>query len=160
MEHLPGDVRVDAELIVEHLRALIAESPSTHPRNWVPTATFEELLGKTDREPIHLHPSIHYLHRHWNMAPMGPPPGGKHPRNRFARYLHKMVGILLSDFFQQERDFRAALAQSIDAIAYRVDDIASADVRNLLELVRDDLFSLARYVEEQADQVGPPADER
>lgn len=156
MEQLPGDVHVDAELIVEHLRQLVAEAPSSHPRGWVPTITFEELLTKSDREPIHLHESIHYLHRHWHEVTLSAPPGGRHPRNRFARYVHRILESLLADHFQRERDFRAALAQSIDAIAYRLDEVATADQRNLLEAVRDDLADLARYVEERTERAAAP----
>ncbi len=148
MEQLPGDVRVDAELLVEHLRRLVAEAQSTHPRAYAPAITFEELLEKRDREPIHLHPSIHYLHRHWHEAGLPPAPGGRHPRNRLARYVQRLVEQMIGGYFQQEREFRAALAQSIDALAYRVDEISTADDRHLVEAVRADLAALARYVED------------
>lgn len=149
MEQLPGDVRVDAELLVEHLRRLAAESPRVYPRGFVPTITFEALLEKRDREPIHLHPSIHFLHRHWHEAELPPPPGGRRPRSRLARYVHSIVESLIGGYLQQEREFRAALAQSIDAVAYRIDEVATADARHLLEAMRDDLAALARYVEER-----------
>jgi hypothetical protein len=63
-----------------------------------------------------------------------------------------LVTGALSQYFAEEQEFRVALAQSIDAIAYRVDEIASADERALLSLVRSDLLDLARTVEGRLSQ--------
>lgn len=159
MEHLPGEARVDAELIVEHLRSLFAQSPASYPRGWSPQATFDELLAKMNREPIHLHPAIHHLHHYWNMTALPPAPAGRHPGNRLRRFIHRYLESALGTYFRQEMEFRAALAQSIDALAYRIDEVTSADERNLLELVRDDLFDLARYVEASIERVGAPVEQ-
>lgn len=152
MEHLPGgDVGVDAELIVEHLRTVLAQSPDAFPRGWMPQATFEELLGRADRDPIHLHLAIHHLHRNWQMEPITRPKQRRGLKGFVWRRFVHMLEATLGDYFRQEREFRAALAQSIDALAYRIDEVSTADLRNVLELIRDDLADLARYVEERID---------
>lgn len=152
MEDLPGDVRVDARVVVEHLRSVVSNAPGSYPRTWVPQATFDELLGRADREPIHLHPSLHHLHRHWDMGPARTHAGsGWSPKAVGRRLLARFVNAALDRYFTEEQEFRATLAQSIDAIAYRVDEIASSDLRNMLNVVRDDLLDLARYVDDRID---------
>ncbi len=151
MEDLPGDVRVDARVVVEHLRAVVANATGSHPRTWVPQSTFDELQARADREPIHLHPALHHLHRRWDMTETRRPKSGTTLRARLERLAAQLIEQVLGAYFTEEQEFRAALARSIDAIAYRVDEIASADERNLLEFVRDDLLDLARFVEDRID---------
>ena len=152
MEDLPGDVRVDARVVVDHLRAVVGSTPGAYPRTWVPQATFDELLERADRDPIHLHASLHHLHRRWDMGHARSHQGtGWGPKAIGRRLLARIVNAALDRYFVEEQEFRAALAQSIDAIAYRVDEIASADERALLDVVRSDLLDLARYVDERID---------
>jgi len=73
------------------------------------------------------------------------------PKAVARRLLARIVNAALDRYFTEEQEFRAALAQSIDAIAYRVDEIASADLRALLEVVRRDLLELTRYVDDRID---------
>ncbi|MDA8291031.1 MAG: hypothetical protein M0Z33_05040 [Actinomycetota bacterium] len=130
----------------------MSSSPRAYPRQWFPQATFDELLVRADREPIHLHPSLHHLHRHWHMThARSLPPRGWGPKSFARRLVARYVNSVLDRYFAEEQDFRAALAQSIDAIAYRVDEIASADLRSVLELVRNDLLDLTRYIDDRID---------
>jgi hypothetical protein len=153
MDDLPGDVRVDARVITEHLRAVVGDSAASYPRNWLPQGTFDELLERSDREPIHFHSSIHHLHHHWDMGHARTHAGsGWSPKAIGRRLVARVMSAALDRYFTEEQEFRAALAQSIDAIAYRVDEIASADERALLDIVRRDLLGLARYVDERIDQ--------
>ncbi|HVC26390.1 MAG TPA: hypothetical protein VND23_11600 [Acidimicrobiales bacterium] len=152
MEDLPGDVRVDARAVVEHLRKLVNNAPRAYPGQWFPQATFDELLVRADREPIHLHPSLHHLHRRWDMGHARTQAGsGWGPKALGRRVLARFVNAALDRYFTEEQEFRAALAQSIDAIAYRVDEISSSDLRSVLELVRNDLLDLTRYVDDRID---------
>ena len=152
MEDLPGDVRVDARVVVEHLRSVVGNAPGAYPRTWVPQATFDEVLERADRDPIHLHPSIHHLHRNWDMGHARMQQGGGwSPKAVGRRFLARIINAALDRYFTEEQEFRAALAQSIDAIAYRVDELASADERALLDVVRNDLLDLSRYVDERID---------
>ena len=160
MEYLPGDTRLDAELVVEHLRAILAGHAAEAPRQWSPQATFDELMRKMNREPIHLHPAIHHLHHYWNMEALGPPPAGRGPKARVKRFVHRYLEHALGTYFRQELEYRAALAQSIDALAYRIDEVTSADERNLLELVLADLFDLARHVEASCERLGASLESR
>jgi hypothetical protein len=59
----------------------------------------------------------------------------------------RLVAGALGPYFAEEQDFRIAVARSIDAIAYRVDEIASADERAILTLIRNDLLDLAKTIE-------------
>ena len=43
------------------------------------------------------------------------------------------------------------LRARVDAVAYRVDEIASSDERALLDVMKKDLLDLARYVDERID---------
>ncbi|HUY30042.1 MAG TPA: hypothetical protein VMV02_03510 [Acidimicrobiales bacterium] len=152
MEDLPGDVRLDARAVVEQLRALVSNAPRAYPGQWFPQATFDELLVRADREPIHLHPSLHHLHRHWDMGHARTQAGtGWGPKALGRRLLARVVNAALDRYLAEEQEFRAALAQSIDAIAYRVDEIASADLRAVLEIVRSDLLDLTRYIDDRID---------
>jgi|GEM_PF-684528 len=152
MEDLPGDVRVDTRVVVEHLRSVVGSAPGSYPRTWLPQATFDELLVRADREPIHLHPSLHHLHRRWDMGHARTHAGsGWGPKAIGRRILARIVNAALDRYFTEEQEFRAALAQSIDGIAYRVDEIASSDLRNLLDVVRNDLLDLSRYVDDRID---------
>lgn len=152
MEDLPGKVDLDAEGIVKRLRTILENSPVSYPRNWVPQGTFDDVLIRTDREAIHLHPSIHHLHHRWDMGPSRKNAGsGRSPKAIFLRLVARLMNSAFDRYFIEEQEFRAALAQSIDAIAYRVDEMAVADERAILELVRNDLLSLSKYVEERLD---------
>ena len=153
MEDLPGEVDIDARVIVERLREIVGESPVAYPRNWVPQGTFDELLLRYNREAIHFHPSIHHLHHRWDMGPARVNSGtGKGPRALVLRLVARIVNSALDKYFTEEQEFRAALAQSIDAIAYRIDEVAGSDERELLAIVRNDLLSLSKYVDSRIDQ--------
>jgi hypothetical protein len=118
----------------------------------MPQATFDELMARADRDPIHFHPGIHHLHHRWDMGPARTQQGsGYSPKAIGKRLLARIVNIALDRYFIEEQEYRAALAQSIDAVAYRVDEIAIADERALLDIIRRDLLDLARYVDERID---------
>lgn len=152
MEDLPGEVDLDAERIVERLREIIGSSPVAYPRNWVPQGTFDELLVRTEREAIHFHPSIHHLHHRWDMDGARHNAGsGKGPKALVLKFIARLMNSAFDRYFTEEQEFRAALAQSIDAIAYRIDEIAGNDEREILDLVRTDLLSLSKYVDERID---------
>ncbi|MDA8032703.1 MAG: hypothetical protein M0T71_00845 [Actinomycetota bacterium] len=161
MEDLPGDVHVDAQVVVDHLRALAA-APSSTPRTWLPQATFDALQIRADREPIHLNLALHHLHQKWNMDATRPLPEGTGWQTSLKRTVAKFVDHHLHRYFVEEQDFRAATAQSIDALAYRIDEVSTSDFRALLDLVRADLADLARHVDEQIDarlaEHPPPGD--
>jgi hypothetical protein len=153
MEDLPGEVDLDAKVIIERLREIVESSPIEYPRNWVPQGTFDELLLRASREAIHFHPSIHHLHHRWDMGPARTNAGsGKSPKAIFLRIVARIINSALDRYFTEEQEFRAAIAQSVDAIAYRIDEVAAADEREILSLVRNDLLSLSKYVDERIDQ--------
>jgi hypothetical protein len=64
-----------------------------------------------------------------------------------------VIAGALGPYFAEEQDFRIALARSIDSIAYRVDEIASADERAILTLLRNDLLDLAKTVEARFEKL-------
>jgi len=151
MEDLPGEIRVDPQVVIDHLRSIIPTG--SYPRSWLPQATFDELQVRADREPIHLNPALHHLHRRWDMVHARTAAhGGRRPRAIARRLLSRLVNTAFEQYFTEEQEFRAALAQSIDAIAYRVDEVSTADLRSLLELVRADLLDLARHLDERLDE--------
>ena len=152
MEDLPGEIDLDAKLVVERLREIINNSPVEYPRNWVPQGTFDELLVRTEREAIHFHPSIHHLHHRWDMGPARLNTGsGKGPKALLLRIVARLMNSAFDRYFTEEQEFRAALAQSIDALAYRVDEVAGNDEREILDLIRTDLLSLSKYVDDRID---------
>jgi hypothetical protein len=152
MEDLPGQVDLDAKIIVERLREIIERSTVEYPRDWVPQASFDELLLRYNREAIHLHPSIHHLHQHWDMGQTRKNAGtGKGPKALVLRVLSRIINSVLDRYFTEEQEFRAAIAQSVDALAYRIDEVAGSDERELLDIVRNDLLSLSKYIDESIE---------
>jgi hypothetical protein len=152
MEELSGNADTDARLVVERMRALASKRTTTYPRQWVPQGTFDDLMEHADRDPIHFDQSLHHLHHHWDRGPVlqrGTP--GRSPKSIFRRIVSRVIASSLSPYFAEEQDFRIALARSIDAIAYRVDEIASADERAILTLIRNDLLDLAKTIESRFD---------
>lgn len=148
MADVPGAIHIDARTIVDRVRAEADASQS--PRGWLPQGTFDDLLEESDRDPIHFHESIHHLHHNWDRGPARALRGaGRGPKGIAQRIVARFVGIALDRYFAEEQEFRAAVAQAVDAVAYRVDEIAGSDERALLELVRKDLVDLARYVEDR-----------
>ncbi len=155
MADVPGALHIDARSVVDRVRSAAESSP--HPRGWLPQGTFDDLLERSDRDPIHFHEAIHHLHHNWDRGPARALAGnGRGPKAIAQRLLARVVGIALDRYFAEEQEFRAAVAQAVDAIAYRVDEIAGADERELLELVRTDLIDLARYVETRNERVSRP----
>lgn len=153
MEDLPREVDLDAKLVVERLREIVESTPIEYPRHWVPKGTFDELLLRSNRESIHLHPSIHHLHHRWDMGPARRNSGsGRGPKAIFLRVVARIMNSAFDRYFTEEQEFRAALAQSIDAIAYRVDEIATSDEREILDLIRTDLLSLSKYIDGRVDE--------
>jgi hypothetical protein len=119
----------------------------------MPEASFDELVESYDRHPIHLHPAIHHLHHRWDMGHARRNDGsGKSPKALMRRLLARMISAALDRYFTEEQEYRAAIAQSVDAVAYRVDEIAAADERAIVEIMRRDLLDLARYVDERIDE--------
>ena len=132
-----------------------AETSAT-PRGWLPQGTFDELMEKADRDPIHFHQAIHHLHHNWDRGPSRAlEGGGRGPKALLRKILVRLIGVALDRYFAEEQAFRAAIAQAIDAVAYRVDEVAGADERELFALVRQDLTDLARYVERRTDPLRP-----
>ncbi len=140
-------------------------SPRTFSKSWLPQVNFDELMIRADRDPIHMHPALHHLHYRWNMDDVlpsadaaataaGAAAGGKGIKAWFRRYVARIVREELDRYFVEEKSFRAAVAQSVDAVAYRVDEVASADLKALLSAVRDDLLDLARYVDGRIESGG------
>ena len=74
------------------------------------------------------------------------------PKTIVHRLLYKIVNVALSDYLGEEHAYRAALAQSIDYIARRLDDVSFHDEHDLLEAVRTDLLDLARHLEDRIDE--------
>ena len=152
MDELSQDDALDAGIIVEQLRSLVAEGRNEYPRTWMPRATYEDLVVDDGREPIHLLESLHYLHRHWDMANSRICKGiGWGPKAIVQRVLSRIVNGAMSHYFAEEQEFRSNLCRAIDAIAYRVDNINYADQRALLGAVRGDLIDLARHVEHRLE---------
>lgn len=148
MEELSGDTGADARLVVERVRALARNRTSSYPRVWMPQGTFDELMEEADRDPIHFHPSLHHLHHHWDRGgALANRASGRSLKGLLRKVVGRILRASLDQYFTEEQEFRIALAQSIDAIAYRVDEIASADERALFTLVRNDLLDLARSIE-------------
>ena len=148
MADVPGPIYIDARTIVDRVRAEGDSSPN--PRGWLPQGTFDDLLEESDRDPIHFHESIHHLHHNWDRGPARALEGsGRGPKGVLQRIIGRLVNIALDRYFAEEQEFRAAVAQAVDAVAYRVDEIAGADERHLFEAVRRDLIDLARYVEDR-----------
>ncbi len=136
-------------------------SPRSFSRSWLPQANFDELMIRADRDPIHRHPALHHLHHRWNMDDVLPgaagaagAAAGRGLKARFRRYVARIVREELDSYLVEEKSFRAAVAQSVDAVAYRVDEVASADMKALLSAVRDDLLDLARYVDGRIESGG------
>ena len=154
MEELSGDASADARLVVERVRALANRRTESYPRQWMPQGMFDDLMEAADRNPIHFHPSLHHLHHHWDRGPARTlASSGRGPKTLLRRLLAKVINTALDQYFTEEQEFRIALAQSIDAIAYRVDEIASADERAIFTLIRNDLLDLARTVEGRFQEI-------
>ncbi|HEY5271685.1 MAG TPA: hypothetical protein VIJ34_00470 [Acidimicrobiales bacterium] len=154
MEELSGNSSADARLVVERMRALASRRTTSYPRQWTPQGTFDGLMEHADRDPIHFDQSLHHLHHHWDRGPalqQGAP--GRSPKSILRRLLSRVIAGALGPYFAEEQDFRIALARSIDAIAYRVDEIASADERAILTLIRNDLLDLAKTVEARFEKL-------
>lgn len=152
MEELSGNADTDARLVVERMRLLASRRTTSYPREWVPQGTFDDLMEHADRDPIHFDQSLHHLHHHWDRgSALQNAASGRSPKAIFRRIVARVIAGALGPYFAEEQDFRIALARSIDAIAYRVDEIASADERALLGLIRNDLLDLAKTVEGRFD---------
>lgn len=158
MEEVPADLPLDAEHIVEHLRTLRAAAPGAAPRGWAPQVTYDGLAARIDRQSVLYQPAIAHLHQFWNVQALGAAPLGRHPRTWLRRFVHRYLEAALGPYFRQELEFRAALTQAIDAIARRLDEVVRTDERELLTVVRDDLFDLAAYVESRTGRGGWPAE--
>ena len=159
MEDVSHDHGIDAATIVEQVRSVVAEGRERYPRSWTPQATGWDPVADGDREPIHLVESLHFLHAHWDMSDALHFRGrGFGPKAIVHRIFAKIVNIALSDYLGQEHAYRAAVAQSIDAIAYRLDEVTFDDERALLKSTREDLIDLARHIENRFD-VDPARDE-
>jgi hypothetical protein len=154
MEELSGNPDTDARLIVERMRALASRRTTSYPRQWMPQGTFDDLMEHADRDPIHFDPSLHHLHHHWDRGPaLGRGAAGRSPKAFIRAMIARLVAGALGPYFAEEQDFRIAVARSIDAIAYRVDEIASADERAILTLIRNDLLDLAKTVESRFEKL-------
>jgi len=134
------------------MRLLASKRTTSYPRQWVPQGTFDDLMEHADRDPIHFDQSLHHLHHHWDRGPaLGNSGAGRSPKTLFRRIVARVIASSLGPYLAEEQDFRIALARSIDAIAYRVDEIASADERAILTLIRNDLLDLAQTIERRFD---------
>jgi hypothetical protein len=150
---VPHDDGVRSAEIVDRIRAVVAEGRERYPRTWTPQASVESLPGHQNREPAFLIESIDHLHAHWDMSDALNFKGrGWGPKAIVHRLLYRVVNVALSDYLGKEHAYRAALAQSIDYIARRLDDVSFRDERDLLEAVRADLLDLARHLEDRIDE--------
>lgn len=153
MGDVPHDDGVDAAQIVDRIRAVVAEGRERYPRTWTPQASVESLPAHKDREPAYLIESLDHLHANWDMTEaLNFRERGWGPKAIVHRLLYRLVNVALSDYLGKEHAYRAALAQSIDYVARRVDDVSFRDEREILDAVRADLLDLARHLEDRIDE--------
>lgn len=71
--------------------------------------------------------SLAYLHRHWTLEGGGANGDAAHvgggARHRLERLGRRLVAHLLSPYLVQERDLRANVVQTVDALARRLDEL-------------------------------------
>lgn len=145
-----GDIPVDAQRVVDELRAARRSAAITGPRTWTPSASFDSSLGRLDREPIAANDHLNWMHQNWDLRALLAPPRQPGLKGLARRIAHRASMAVLAPYLNQLQDYLGVTLRAIDAVAQRVDE-DEADQRLLLKAVRTDMVEFAQHVDEHLD---------
>jgi hypothetical protein len=147
MDEIPVEPRALADTMTSSLR-------SPRPSSWRPAATVPAGLWDAKRELMVVNETLRWLHEHWDMSDArNANPQGNDAKARARMMAWRAVRPCLEPYFQEEQDVIANLVRIVDALAKRVDALASDHAR-LLGAVRADLVDAAGHFEDAIAGIG------
>lgn len=142
-----GDVPVDAQRIVDELRAS-RRATGVAPRGWNPSEVFADAAVEPSRTPVHLNEDLAFMHRNYHLGGQLAPPPARGVKGIVKKVLHRLVMAVLAPYFERLQEYLAANTRAVDSVSKRVDEV-SAHEAHLSRAVKHDLVDLARYVDER-----------
>lgn len=148
-----GDVPLDAEQVVAELRAL-RERKGIAPRSWVPSASFEELIGEPPGDPVEENEHLAWLHANWSFRDVAlPEPAATGLSGATERFVHRIVAGMLRPVLERLSDYAGTNARAVDQLSRRLNEVERRQ-RSLLAAVRHDLIDLGHHVDERLERAG------
>ena len=80
-----GNIPVDAQRVVDKLRATRREAAAAAPKHWVPPDSFGQAMMNVQRTPVHVNSDLNWMHHNWEL---------RENRNRQSRWRkgREMIG--------------------------------------------------------------------
>ncbi|HXY42597.1 MAG TPA: hypothetical protein VEH29_00260 [Acidimicrobiales bacterium] len=145
-----GDIPVDAQRVVDKLRAARREAAAAAPKHWVPPDSFGQALMNLPRTPVHVNPDLNWMHHNWDLRELLAPPRRRGLRGAIHWAAHRVVMVVLGPYLDRLQHYLGVNVRAVDAVTRRVDDDRVAQL-SLIEAVRADVIDLAYHVDERAN---------
>ncbi len=145
-----GDIPLDARRVVDELRSSRRTFAATAPKSWAPSQSFDATLENMSRPPIHMNDHLAWMHQNWDMRALLAPPPAVGIKGVLRRMAHRTMMAVFAPYFERLQDYVGVNLRAIDALARRIDDDATTQLR-MMGAVRADLIDFAHHVDECLD---------
>jgi hypothetical protein len=145
-----GDIPLDAQRVVDELRASRRQVAAEAPKCWTPPESFDSAVTRLVRAPAHESEHLAWMHANWDLTSFLAPPPQRGVKGGVKRIVHRLVMAVLGPYLSHLQDYLAVNNRAVDTVARRSDADFTAHQR-LIEAVRADLVDFAHHVDERAN---------
>jgi len=143
-----ADIPIDAQRVIDDLRASRRHAGAAAPKSWAPSESFESAIQHLPVAPVHLNEHMVWMHRNWDLTSLLAPPPARGVRGVVRRVVHRLVMAVFAPYFNRLQDYLGVNLRALDDVAKRTDDNSATQLR-LMGAVRADLVDFAYHVDER-----------
>ena len=145
-----ADIPLDAQRVVDELRAARRETAAAAPKNWTPSELFDSAITSAVRTPVRENAHLGWMHQHWDVRELLAPPRQKGVKGLVKRTIHRAVMAVFAPYFERMQDYMGVNVRAVEAVSRRTDDNFTAQLR-VMEAVRSDVIDFAGHVDERGN---------
>ena len=145
-----GNIPVDAQRVVDKLRATRREAAAAAPKHWVPPDSFGQAMMNVQRTPVHVNSDLNWMHHNWELRELLAPQRRRGVRGAAYWVAYRMVMAVLGPYLDKLQEYLGVNVRAVDAVSRRVDEDRAAEL-SVIEAVRSDVIDFAYHVDERAN---------
>jgi hypothetical protein len=142
-----GDIPLDAQRIVDELRASRRQASTSAPRYWIPSELFDPEITTSPRVPVQWNEHLGWMHQNWDLRELLAPPRQRGLEGFIRRLIHRAVMAVLAPYFARLQDYLGVNVRAVDLLSKSVDEDHTTQQR-LIEAIRSDVVDFAHHVDE------------